>query len=267
MKGRKAAVGVFDSGIGGLTVLKNCAEVFPLAQYYYLGDNQNAPYGERSEDEIFCFTDRCVKKLIRKKVSAVVLACNTATAVCIARLRVKYPDVAFIGTEPAVLPAVRKGGNILVLCTPKTAHSQRLCGLIQRVPDAKITVYACCNLAKEVEDCVANSRTIDLSSHLPCGTFDGVVLGCTHYVWLKEKIQAFYSSPVYDGNEGVARRLKEVFLEKLGTNDHLFPQEGKEKDEKNKCLQKKRKKGVKFPIFLGKSRKTNKNIYKQMFVS
>ena len=281
---QKGGVGVFDSGIGGLTVLNECQKLLPDTLFYYYGDNNHAPYGNRSVKEIERLTKKAFRLFRRLKVKAVVIACNTVTAVCIDRLRKRY-SFPIIGTEPAVLSAAKKGGEIFALTTRATFESERfraLCSLAQkRYPQARITPYACDGLAGEIERCL-NYTDSDFSRFLPQGKPSSVVLGCTHYVYIKEVVQRFYSCDVMDGNYGVATRLSAVLQavnkdnsrQKRQKNRDLQPhlttmyKKGK---EANKCscfdVQKSGKNSKEQNvIFLGKSRKINETQYEQMFV-
>lgn len=215
-------VGVFDSGVGGLTVLNACAALLPHVRFFYYGDNRRAPYGSRPAEEIAAFTGEALSFFSRLKVDAAVIACNTATAVCAEEMRGRFP-FPVVGTEPAVLPAARTAKDVLVLCTPVTAASPRLFSLMARCPGTRFTVFGAPRLAAAIERLGAGG-TVALSSHLPRGSFGAVVLGCTHYSFLKEEIAAFYSAPVFDSGEGVARRLASLlnadFPKKAGEIDH-----------------------------------------------
>lgn len=263
-------VGVFDSGIGGLTVLQECVRWAPRCRYYYLGDNRRAPYGSRPPEEIFRFVRSAFKRFERMDVDAAVLACNTATAVCAERLREEF-GFPIVGTEPAIKPAARICKNALVLATPRTAESKRLDTLIQSFPRCRFTVFAPKDLAAAIERYAAAGEKVRLEEYLPRGEYDGVVLGCTHYVYLKEEISAFYRATVFDGNEGVARRLRTALEEKncaqkggmgknVGTSDHFCSQINNQ--EENAQIH--TKKNI---IFIGSSKKCNFLTYKHMFVS
>lgn len=255
----KTSIGVFDSGIGGLSVLGACVKRLPALRYLYLGDNTRAPYGSRPPEEIAAFTQEALECFRRRKVAAAVLACNTATAVCIAEMRKKF-SFPILGTEPAVLPAAREGKEILVLCTPRTAASKRLKELLAECPETRFTVCGCPALAAAVEKKFLRGEEIVYAEHLPAGTFDGVVLGCTHYALVKREIAAFYGAPVYDGAEGVARRLERVLAAK--DVDNVWMENGKI----NKSLPSKwSEKGHTNVCFLGKTAKINRKVFKQTF--
>lgn len=251
-------VGVFDSGVGGLTVLAACMRRLPSQKFFYYGDNTHAPYGSRPPEEVERYVREAMNVFLRLRVSAAVLACNTATAVCAEKLRKEFP-FPILGMEPAVAPAARVCRNVLVLATPLTASSRRLHDLIARFPDCRFRVAALPDLAGAIERYFAVREPLTLSDHLPEIACDGVVLGCTHYAFLRREIGMFYHAPVFDGAQGTANHLAELLevsknCSNSGTDDHPQPQYNP-----NKCFIKKYKKTTKNEvIFLGTSRKVNK---------
>ena len=258
MKKRTVRVGIFDSGIGGLNVLSACANRLPDVQYYYYGDNQRAPYGNRGEEEIVSFTRQALDYFVKIKADAVVLACNTATAVAAGELRREYA-FPIIGMEPAVKPAAKTCKKVLVLATARTVESARMQMLLKRFPECDFTVAACPRLAGAIENYFTKGENFLLSAHLPEGRFDGVVLGCSHYSFFARQISDRYACPVFDGTEGVAKRLESLlFGADSGTADHLLSTQNQ-----NKCFSFSRKKRVKF---VGKSRKINYSVYFRTFV-
>lgn len=208
----KGGIAFFDSGIGGLTVLNACKKVLPNEVFYYYGDNKHAPYGNLSENKIKKYVARAFKRFQRLRVKAVVLACNTVTAVCVEKLREKYA-FPIIGAEPAVLPAVKRGGEVLVLTTRATYESVRFQHLLQKAqalfPDADIVARPCDGLAGAIEKNILDKQA-DYTPFLPRGEPTAVVLGCTHYLFIAEQIRRFYGCPIFDGNEGIARRLRSL---------------------------------------------------------
>lgn len=251
-------VGIFDSGIGGLTVLHACMREVPRAIYLYYGDNGNAPYGNRTEGEIEALVESGVQTLLRGGAKIVVLACNTATAVCAEKLRAAL-SVPVIGMEPAV-KAASASGRALVLCTARTAESGRLKELISRFPQCIYTVHAARGLAGAIERHLTEGAPFELLGHLPAGTFGGVVLGCTHYIFCEEEIAEHYRAPVFDGKEGTARRLKSL----------LFDASGEAKWSENTKTNKSSPNewsgdGAGRVVFLGKWAQINEKIYKQTF--
>ncbi len=254
-----ALIGVFDSGVGGLSVLRACVKRLPALEYLYLGDNGRAPYGSRSPEEISAFTKEGLEQFRERGVAAAVLACNTATAVCLEKMRESF-SFPILGTEPAVLPAAREGRRILVLCTPRTAESERLKALIGRCEKTQFTVHACPNLAAAIEGRLLRGEPLSWEEHLPAGDFDGVVLGCTHYALLGGEIAAFYKAPVYDGAEGIARRLEAVL------SDLRVDGGWREREQINKSLPCEwAENGSTNVCFLGKSAEIDRKIFKQTF--
>ena len=202
-------IAFFDSGIGGLTVLQSCLDVLKNQTVYYYGDNLRAPYGNLPQKTIRSYVLQAFDTFASLNVQAAVIACNTVTALCIDELRQTY-DFPIIGTEPAIFPAAKDGGEVLVLCTKRTAESERLHALKQksekRYKNAHITLSPCEKLAGLIEKSPF-APPDNLCEYLPSQTADRIVLGCTHYSYYKKYIEAFYNRPVYDANEGIRRRL------------------------------------------------------------
>ncbi len=257
MQTQRPKIGVFDSGIGGLTVLKECFRMFPTAEYYYLGDNERAPYGNRSEREIVSFVGEALGIFQTLGADAVVLACNTATAVCLEEMRRKFP-FPIIGTEPAVRLAAKECKRSLVLSTVRTAASVRLKKLIDSERNCEFTVLPCADLAAEIERCIAEKGEFGKFVHAPIYNGpkpDGVVLGCTHYVFFKDELAAIYGCKAFDGNVGVAKSLFTLF--NLGRTDHHgFIQ------NQNICFEKNIKEWAeKQIVFLGNAKYFNEKIF------
>lgn len=243
-------IGVFDSGIGGLTVLGGCESLLPFVHFLYLGDNGNAPYGSRSPEEIYLLVKRAVLTLREAGADVIVLACNTATAVCAEKLRREFP-FPIVGMEPAVRPAAAVCREALLLCTPRTAESARLSALVSRFPGCNFTVYPAAGLAEAIERSLTQDVPFSLFDHLPPRgkpAFDGVVLGCTHYLFVREEITQFYHVPTFDGNFGTAKRVLSIL--ETGTSSHQYPQGFDKNSLKNPV------------IFLGKYASFNEKVYK-----
>ena len=307
-------VGFFDSGIGGLTTLYECvklAKSFSCASgeisFYYYGDNFRAPYGNLPNEKISRYVDEAFEEFANLQVDAVVLACNTVTAVCIERLRRKYV-FPIIGIEPAIFSAVkslqREEGEVLTLSTRATFLSNRFNCLCARVrenyPKIKLKNYPCEGLAGAIEKHLFDDG-FDYTNFLPKTSASVVVLGCTHYVYVKSVIENFYSCRCVDGNDGVANRLFSVlndsgkltgypsvdFVDKsvlplkgkdlhfsvdnrilssnIGNLDHNLRKNEKSRDEKP--LVTPIVKSAKIPniFFLGGGKMVNKTKYEQMF--
>ncbi len=210
-----ASVAVFDSGIGGLNLLKECARALPAVKFYYLADNFNVPYGTKKKDEIFSLVKSKLDVAASKGISAAVIACNTATSNCIEELRAVY-SFPIVGIQPAVKPAVKIGGRCLVLATEATVNSASFKQLISRFDDKDITVYPCAGLAEYIEKNLFTLNENFPAELLPNVEADSVVLGCTHYVFIKDIVQRRYNCPVFDGIAGTADHLREI----LGMSDH-----------------------------------------------
>ncbi len=288
----KGGIGVFDSGLGGLTVLAACVQNLKNEIFYYYGDNRHAPYGNLKEKKIKKYVNNAFKRFSRLKVKAVVIGCNTATAVCIEALRKKY-SFPIIGAEPAVFSAAKDGGEAWVLVTKATYDSERFNRLLKKAsgafPKAKVIPKACPTLAGAIEKNLLK-KTFDYTPFLPKGNPDAVVLGCTHYIYIKEQIEKLYNCKVYDGNIGIVNRLKFIFKESKSSknrdeqplesnivyNSKNFDKKIKESKEQkiNKSFSKRMKKipkkaekgGVLSVFFISKTKKGNKKVYEQIFV-
>lgn len=251
---KQSGVAFFDSGIGGLTVLAECVKRGISAPFYYYGDNLHAPYGNLPRETIRKRVFAAFDVFSSLGVKAAVVACNTATAVCVDSLREQY-DFPIVGAEPAVFSAAKHGGEVLVLTTRATYESGRFRALCGRAENAYAGAYLrlcpCDALAGEIETRLFDA-SYDFSSFLPIGEPNAVVLGCTHYIFLKKRIEAFYGCKVYDGNEGMARRLESV----LGL-----------KNEKGRDRQPPLTPPAAIPeiTFLGEAGEYNKRIFEQMF--
>lgn len=206
---------VFDSGIGGLPLFAECVKQYPHTGFVYFADNYNVPYGNLSPEKVLRLTRSAFERIKAFGPSAVVVACNTVTALCIEALRAEYP-FPVIGIQPAVKPAVAHGGKCLVLATRATVNSVAFLRLIARYGNADTVVYACSDLAEYIERNVDRYPDIDVCRLLPRVEADGVVLGCTHYAFAANCIRTFYDCPIYDGISGTVDRLGKF----LGTADH-----------------------------------------------
>ncbi|MBE6561674.1 MAG: glutamate racemase [Ruminococcaceae bacterium] len=221
-------IALFDSGVGGISVLAEMLRRLPGESFIYFGDSANAPYGSRSAEEVCALTDMHVARLLGMDAKAVVIACNTATGAAIAYLRRRYPHIPIIGMEPAVRPAAlaHPGGRILVMATPGTLASEKFRTLMSKYADtAQIIPVPCPRLARMIENGILQGSELQsyltevLTPHLPA---DAVVLGCTHYPFVREAIAAAAGTHrIYDGGEGTARetarRLAESSMLQNGT--------------------------------------------------
>ena len=235
-------IGFFDSGVGGITLLAEFCRRYPGERTVYLGDNANAPYGGRGEEEIYRLTRAALCRLAERfPLRAAVIACNTATAACIEALRAEFP-FPLVGVEPALAPAAAAvpGGRVLLLCTPAALACARIGALVKNTRGVSVVCHAPAGLAADVEKNIFRLSRIDLSRHLPQGSFDAAVLGCTHYVFLRRRISSALRCPVFDGN--------------LGTADHLAA-------VLNICSKNPQKRAKIAPIFTGEAKKKNKSVF------
>ena len=212
-------IGVFDSGVGGIGTLAALRRELPDESFLFYGDTANAPYGTKSRDEVMGCINRIMAHLLEKDVKAVVIACNTATAVAAAELRERY-DLPIIGIEPALKPAseVRREGSILVLATPMTLRLEKFRALYERYGEGAIPL-PCPGLMELVEreaNEEARQYLLELFSPYDLTQVDAVVLGCTHYVFLRPIMKDILppTVSVLDGNEGTARQLRRVLTAK-----------------------------------------------------
>ena len=219
MADRFSPIGVFDSGVGGIGTLAALRRELPEEKFLFYGDTANAPYGTKSRDEVMGCINRIMEHLLAQDVKAVVIACNTATAVAAAELRARY-DLPIIGIEPALKPAseVRKDGSILVLATPMTLKLEKFRALYARYGEGAIPL-PCPGLMELVEreaNDEARRYLLELLSPYDLTKVDAVVLGCTHYVFLRPLLKEILPAgvSVLDGNEGTARQLRRVLTAK-----------------------------------------------------
>ncbi|MBQ3552898.1 MAG: glutamate racemase [Clostridia bacterium] len=216
-------IGVFDSGLGGISFLREAVALLPEESFIYYGDNKNAPYGDKDEATINRLALSCAKKLFDMNVKAIVVACNTATGTAIKSLREKF-NIPIISMEPAIKPACEKkgSGKILMLATHTTTHMERYIRLRESMEDpARIIDVACPGLADRIEHSVFDEDAFDdlLSGYLrpyEGMQIDSIVLGCTHYVFIKDIIKRYADmhfsgdATIFDGGLGTARQLDRV---------------------------------------------------------
>lgn len=209
-------IGVIDSGIGGVTVLKELLKELPNEDYIYYSDSINNPYGDKSYEEIINIVDKVVTNLINRGVKIIVLACNTASAVCKEYLRNKY-DIPIIAIEPAykVVYDNAKEYKTLVIATKATINSDNFKKLFNEYDNHNTILCSCSGLADLIEE-GNKEKIIDyLNEHI--GQYKGVknvVLGCTHYPLIKEEIKNVLGDVTFfDGSIGVSHHTKEI-LEK-----------------------------------------------------
>jgi glutamate racemase len=226
-KGDSCPVGVFDSGIGGLSVLQEIHRLLPYENLIYVGDSAHAPYGDRSASYVRQRSLDIADFLLDQGVKAIVIACNTATAEAASLLR-KTLDVPVIGLEPAIKPAAQlsKSGIIGVLATQRTINSERLLGLTERyASNKKVLAQACPGLVEQVEKGDLGSEATDtllrkyIEPLLQKGA-DALILGCTHYPFLLPAIRKITgdSIEILETGRPVARHLNSILQQNLLLN-------------------------------------------------
>ena len=215
----KQPVGVFDSGIGGISVLAEIIKMLPNEEFVYFADTFNAPYGIKPENEVRSLSLKAADLLSFVGIKSLVIACNTATSVAINEMRRMYA-FPVIGMEPAIKPAVemRLKGKILVMATPVTLKSNKYISLVNRYKNqAEIVSLPCIGLVEIIEQGYTHGREIEeylsrLFSPVIKDDISIVVLGCTHYVLIKKEIVKMAQNGiiVIDGNYGTAKQLKTI---------------------------------------------------------
>lgn len=217
-----ATIAVFDSGIGGLTILAALVKKLPAARYVYFGDTVNAPYGPRSAEEIFSLSLAAIDKLLKFKPDGIVIACNTVTSTSIAKLREKYPSVTFIGVEPAIKPAVivTEKKKVIVAATQATLNSESYQQLKTAVAQGiDVIDLPKPNWVSMIEANDLNNATLaaDVQMIAASGA-DTLVLACTHFPFLKPKLQELLPGMmIIDSAEPVANRVARFFPDPGGT--------------------------------------------------
>lgn len=215
-------VGVFDSGIGGLSILNELKIVLPNTDFIYFGDSKNCPYGEKSDEDLMNITRRIVDYLKNEGCKLIVIACNTATTRCMKKLRVEYPELIFVGCVPAIKMASDQNfKNTLVMATPATIESERTHELVRdnKRVDQNIYLVPCFGLASAIErDNKKEIKNIlgNIFFEYRDKNIDSIVLGCTHYPFIKKEIlEEMPGVTLLDGSRGVANEAKRQ-LEKNG---------------------------------------------------
>ena len=237
----ESAIGVFDSGVGGVSVLRDMARLLPRERFVYFGDNLNAPYGTKSEEEIRTLAMNVADVLLALDIKALVVACNTATSAAIIQLREKL-TIPVVGMEPALKPAsqMSHGGKVIVLATPATLRQNKFQRLYELYGQNAV-IQPCAGLMEFAEREQLEGEEIDAYLNECFAPYreeqvDAAVLGCTHYVFLKKAIaKALPGVPLVDGNDGTARRLEFLLRERNllrgeGEGEITFMTSGNEKE-------------------------------------
>jgi glutamate racemase len=226
---RSGPIGVFDSGVGGLSVLKALRAELPEQDFIYIADSGHAPYGERDKAHVIARSRTLTAHLLDQGVQALVIACNTATAAAIDLLRAEHPHLPIIGVEPALKPAaaLSKTRRIGVMATRSTLGSARFRALLAGLAtQAEFVLQPCDGLADAIERCVAGAASPETATEiiascarhtramgqfgLKSGEIDTLVLGCTHYPFASAVLRELVGPDVQlvDTGEAVARQTR-----------------------------------------------------------
>ena len=210
-------IAVFDSGVGGISVLRHLRAELPNERFLYFGDSANAPYGTRPTAEIRDLTLAAAEKLMDRGLKALVVACNTATSAAIEDLRQRYPELIVIGIEPALKIASDRfpGGNVGVMATPATRREKKFARLLHRFADhCQVVKLPAAGLVELVE--AGKGNGIEAEELLRpllepyYGKLNAVVLGCTHYPFAAKAISKLLGpdTVLLEGGPGTARETK-----------------------------------------------------------
>ncbi len=250
MKSKTDYIAVFDSGVGGVSVLRHLHRRMPGERYIYFGDCANAPYGSRTTEDVRRLSLAAAKYLADNyPIKALVVACNTATAAAIGVLRAEYPDLIVVGIEPALKLAADKypGGRIGVMATQVTLREEKFDLLLHRFPDCTVEKIPAPGLVELIEKGMADSPEAENLLHKLLDPYknqlDALVLGCTHYPFAASTIQKVLGSSVelLDGGDGTAmqtqRRLREADLLSTETSGEILIKSSLDSQELHRLAQ------------------------------
>lgn len=239
---KNGKIGVFDSGIGGVTVLREIIKILPKENYIYYSDSKNNPYGDKTDAEIKQLCDTIVQHFMKENCKVIVIACNTASSKAVQYLRKKYPQMLFIAIEPAykMVHDYAYDKQTLVMATKGTIHSEKFNLLLKRYDNHKTYLLPCVGLADRIEQ--GNKEEIRKYLDENIGKYKGkvenVVLGCTHYPLIQKEIEEILGEvQFFNGAPNLAKHLKDILEEKQLLNYG----EGKVEFEDSQGLKKKEK--------------------------
>ncbi len=217
MNRRQDYIGIFDSGVGGISVLRHLRRLMPQERFLYYGDSANAPYGPRTTEEIRSLALATAEKLVAQGIKALVVACNTATSAAIDLLRQTYPELIVVGIEPALKLAAQRfpKGCIAVMATQTTLREEKFQALLGQYSNTcQVVQLSAPGLVELVEQGKGSSKE-SLSLLRPIlepwkGKLDALVLGCTHYPFASAPIRDILGDTtlLFDGGEGTAKETK-----------------------------------------------------------
>ena len=212
-------IGIFDSGIGGITLLHQAMVTLPQENYIFYADVDHVPYGTKSSQEVIGFVDDVMHFMVCNDCKAVVIACNTATAVAASKMRRKY-NIPIIGIEPAVKPAVQESGGkrVMVVATPLTVREKKLQNLVAQVDELHLVDMLALPKLVEFAECgefasdAVQRYLEDAFSSYGLDKYGELVLGCTHFNYFKDTFRKLLPEQIkiLDGSEGTIRQLARV---------------------------------------------------------
>ncbi len=218
MNKNQLPIAVIDSGVGGISVLRELISLMPNENYLYFGDSKNAPYGSKNRDEVLAITRENLKMLKARGIKALVVACNTATSAAVRILRQEEPELVIVGIEPAIKPPSVELDHprVLVMATPLTLKEEKFNALVARFSNSEdIIPLPCPHLVEFIEQGELDSPALHEYLELLLAPYaneqiDALVLGCTHYPHIKNAIASHIAPHVkiYDGGEGTARETR-----------------------------------------------------------
>ena len=241
-------IAVFDSGVGGISVLRQLIRIMPNENYLYFGDSANAPYGSRPTEQVRQLSLAVAQKLVDRGIKALVIACNTATAAAVELLRQRYPELIVVGIEPALKLAVDQfpRGNIGVMATQVTLREEKFAHQLERFPDAAVHLIPAPGLVECIESGhVGYDDTLKalleplLRPYV--GKLDALVLGCTHYPFAAQTLHSILGEKtvLLDGGLGTAkqtrRRLEQEGLLNQGTGSVVIENSSQDSRLINLC--------------------------------
>ena len=221
--GNAPRIGIFDSGIGGLTVASAIRQALPAERLLYFGDNAHVPYGERTAEEILEFSTAITEALSAKGCHTIVIACNTASSAALRSLRERLPELHFVGMEPAVKPAVEhtRTGVVGVLATRATVEGRALADVVERfAQDVEVIRQTCTGLARHIDTGHFNDPELEALLRgwiepMLERNIDALVLGCTHYPLVRPLIERIAGPGVrvIEPSDAIARRVAQVLAQ------------------------------------------------------
>lgn len=217
---RAMNIGIFDSGIGGMTLLHQAMVLMPHENFIFYADTDHVPYGTKTREQVISYVDEVIRFMADHDCKAIVIACNTATAVAAELMRSRYQPIPIIGIEPAVKPAVAEseGKRVLVVATPLTVHEKKLQKLVERVDDEHLVdLMELPGLVEFAErgEFVSDGVTAYLQEKFQgyaLERYGELVLGCTHFNYFKDSFRALIPPQIHiiDGSLGTVRQLMRV---------------------------------------------------------